>query len=218
MTADRSLRSDVRNLRVHSSQLRSRWLYEEIGFKSVQGGCLQTQPNSRPRPPGRCPVATPLFLRGLTDDEALALWRGFIGGERSGRSSCCCPFGRLAITHYCCAPWPARWPSTNRLPPTSSAGAWPTLSLMPPGLPLKSARTHVLHFALRGWAKRPGACWTPPGGFPHAEHLGGAGGAVRRRPCAKRFSFFSKLRASNTLVLVFTYFGANIHFFVALCG
>jgi hypothetical protein len=55
------------------------------------------------------PGCYPLFLRGLTDDDALALWRGFIGSERSGTSepqpppnppNCSCSCQTQSISPY----------------------------------------------------------------------------------------------------------------------
>jgi tetratricopeptide (TPR) repeat protein len=97
------------------------------------------------------PGSYALLLRGLTDDDALALWRGFIGGERSGSSEELLPLFRsfgnyplllraLAgeISNFRFAPgdfarWRAEHPEFN-----------------PAELHLANARTHVLEYALRG--------------------------------------------------------------------
>lgn len=106
---------------------------------------LQTEA-AQPRP-----GCHPLFLRGLTDDDALALWRGFIGGERSGTSERLLPLFRAfgnyplllralagEVAQYRPAPGDfARWRKDNP-------------DFNPAQLPLKTAKTHVLEFALRG--------------------------------------------------------------------
>jgi len=94
------------------------------------------------------------FISGLTDDDALMLWREFIGGERSGTSEQLLPLFRsfdsyplllraLAgeVAEYKPAPGDFdRWHSDNP-------------DFNPAALPLKNARTHVLEFALRGLDK-----------------------------------------------------------------
>ena len=45
------------------------------------------------------PGCYPLFLKGLTDSDALTLWRAFIGGERSGTSEQLLPVFRAFDNH-----------------------------------------------------------------------------------------------------------------------
>ena len=87
---------------------------------------LQTD-TAQPRP-----GCYPLFLTGLSDDDALALWRAFIGGARSGTSEQLRPlFAPFITTRCCCAPWPARWLDIGPRRETSTAGA----RLMPTSTP-----------------------------------------------------------------------------------
>lgn len=97
------------------------------------------------------PGCRALFLRGLADDDALALWRAFIGSERSGTSEQLLPLFRTfdnyplllrALAGEIAAYRPApgdfeRWRQAHP-------------SFDPAGLPLNNAKTHVLEFALRG--------------------------------------------------------------------
>jgi tetratricopeptide (TPR) repeat protein len=97
------------------------------------------------------PGCQPLFLGGLNDDDALALWRAFVGGVRSGTSEQLLPVVRAfdnsplllrvlagEVANYRPAPgdfdrWRKDHPNFN-----------------PADLPLKNASTHVLEFAQRG--------------------------------------------------------------------
>jgi hypothetical protein len=102
------------------------------------------------------PGCYPHFLRGLTDDDALALWRGFIGGERSGTSAQLLPLFR-AFGHYPLLLRALAGEVAVYRPAPGDFERWhqdhPQFN--PAGLPLKNARTHVLHFALRGLDAMP---------------------------------------------------------------
>jgi tetratricopeptide (TPR) repeat protein len=92
-----------------------------------------------------------LFLRGLIDDDALALWRGFVGGERSGTSDQLLPlfgaFGNYPLLLRALAGEVARY-----RPAPGDFDRWrkdhPDFD--PAALPLRNAKTHVLGFALHG--------------------------------------------------------------------
>ncbi|MDQ3012092.1 MAG: DUF4062 domain-containing protein, partial [Acidobacteriota bacterium] len=98
------------------------------------------------------PGCYPLFLNGLTDDDALALWRAFIGGERSGTSEQLLPlfnaFGNYPLLVRALAGRVA-----NYRPAPGDFDCWQTDH---PGfnpaaeLDLRNAKTHVLHYALEG--------------------------------------------------------------------
>jgi tetratricopeptide (TPR) repeat protein len=93
-----------------------------------------------------------LFLNGLTDDDALALWREFIGGERSGTSEQLLPlfnaFGNYPLLVHALAGRVA-----NYRPEPFDYDRWrkdhphfnPAVEL-----DLRNAKTHVLHYALEG--------------------------------------------------------------------
>jgi Domain of unknown function (DUF4062) len=91
------------------------------------------------------------YLAGLTDDDALSLWRGFIGGERSGTSEELLPlfkaFGNYPLLIRALAGEVARF-----RPSPGDFSCWrqhhPDFN--PARLPLNNARTHVLEYALRG--------------------------------------------------------------------
>jgi tetratricopeptide (TPR) repeat protein len=102
------------------------------------------------------PGCYPLFLRGLTDDDALALWRGFIGGERSGTSEQLLPLLR-AIGHYPLLLRALAGEVAEYKPAPGDFERWRQAypQFNPAGLPLRNARTHVLHFALHGLGEAP---------------------------------------------------------------
>jgi len=95
-----------------------------------------------------------LFLRGLSDDDALALWRGFIVGERSGTSEQLLPifraFGNYPLLLRALAGEVAQF-----RPAPGEFDLWRIAhpDFNPSGLPLKNAKTHVLQFALFGLGK-----------------------------------------------------------------
>ncbi len=98
------------------------------------------------------PGCYPLFLSGLTDDDALALWREFIGSERSGTSEQLLPlfnaFGNYPLLVRALAGRVA-----NYRPAPGDYDVWRKDH---PGfnpaaeLDLRNAKTHVLHYALEG--------------------------------------------------------------------
>ena len=97
------------------------------------------------------PGCYPLFLTGLSDDDALALWRAFIGGARSGTSEQLLPlfraFGNYPLLLRALAGEVAEYrPAPGDFDRWRQAHA----DFNPAALPLKNARTHVLAFALRG--------------------------------------------------------------------
>jgi tetratricopeptide (TPR) repeat protein len=102
------------------------------------------------------PGCYPLFLSGLTEDDALALWRGFIGGERSGTSAHLLPLFR-AFGFYPLLLRALAGEVAEYKPAPGDFDRWrrdhPQFD--PSTLPLKNARTHVLHFALRGLGEAP---------------------------------------------------------------
>jgi hypothetical protein len=98
------------------------------------------------------PGCYPLFLSGLTDDDALALWREFIGGERSGTSEQLLPlfsaFGNYPLLVRALAgrvanyrPAPGDYDVWHKDHPGFNPAA---------ELDLRNAKTHVLHYALEG--------------------------------------------------------------------
>jgi hypothetical protein len=98
------------------------------------------------------PGCYPLFLNGLTDDDALALWREFIGGERSGTSEQLLPlfnaFGNYPLLVRALAgrvanyrPAPGDYDGWRKDHPGFNPAA---------ELDLRNAKTHVLHYALEG--------------------------------------------------------------------
>jgi tetratricopeptide (TPR) repeat protein len=106
---------------------------------------LQTN-TAQPRP-----GCYPFFLTGLSDDDALALWRAFIGGERSGTRGQLLPlfraFGNYPLLLRALAGEVAEYrPALGDLDCWRQAHA----DFNPAALPLQNARTHVLAFALRG--------------------------------------------------------------------
>ena len=97
------------------------------------------------------PGCHPLFLTGLSDDDALALWRAFIGGERSGTSERLLPyfnaFGNYPLLLRALAGEVAEY-----RPAPGDFDRWlhdhPDFN--PAELDLRNAKTHVLHYALEG--------------------------------------------------------------------
>jgi tetratricopeptide (TPR) repeat protein len=91
------------------------------------------------------------FIRGLTDDDALALWREFIGGERSGTSEQLLPLFN-AFENYPLLVRALAGEVAEYKPAPGDFDRWhkdhPDFN--PAALPLQNARTHVLEFALRG--------------------------------------------------------------------
>lgn len=92
-----------------------------------------------------------LFLNGLSDDDALALWRAFIGGARSGTSErllpCFRAFGNYPLLLRALAGEVAEY-----RPAPGDFDRWlqdhPNFN--PAQLDLRNARTHVLSYALEG--------------------------------------------------------------------
>ncbi|MBI1763205.1 MAG: DUF4062 domain-containing protein [Acidobacteria bacterium] len=92
-----------------------------------------------------------LFLEGLSDDDALALWRAFIGGERSGARArllpCFRAFGNYPLLLRALAGEVAEYK-----PAPGDFDRWlqdhPDFN--PAELDLRNARTHVLGYALEG--------------------------------------------------------------------
>lgn len=111
---------------------------------------LQTQ-TARPLP--GCHV---LFLPGLTDDDAIALWRGFIGGERSGTSNQLLPLFR-AFGNYPLLLRALAGDVAQYRPAPGDFDRWRNdhPDFNPAALPLKNAKTHVLEYALRGLGEAP---------------------------------------------------------------
>lgn len=91
------------------------------------------------------------FIRGLTDDDALTLWREFIGGERSGTSEQLLPVFR-AFENYPLLLRALAGEVAEYKPAPGDFDRWHNdhPDFNPAALPLKNARTHVLEFALRG--------------------------------------------------------------------
>src|SRR4029453_13021430 len=92
-----------------------------------------------------------LFLTGLSDDDALALWRAFIGGVRSGTSEQLLPLFR-AFGNYPLLLRALAGEVAGYRPAPGDFDRWHQehADFNPAALPLKNARTHVLAFALRG--------------------------------------------------------------------
>ena len=106
---------------------------------------LQTN-TAQPRP-----GCYPLFLTGLSDDDALALWRAFIGGARSGTSEQLLPLFR-AFGNYPLLLRALAGEVAGYRPAPGDFDRWRQAhaDFNPAALPLQNARTHVLAFALRG--------------------------------------------------------------------
>ena len=106
---------------------------------------LQTH-TAQPRP-----GCYPLFLTGLSDDDALALWRAFIGGVRSGTSEQLLPLFR-AFGNYPLLLRALAGEVAGYRPAPGDFDRWRKAhaDFNPAALPLQNARTHVLAFALRG--------------------------------------------------------------------
>ena len=106
---------------------------------------LQTN-TAQPRP-----GCYPLFLTGLSDDDALALWRAFIGGVRSGTSEQLLPLFR-AFDNYPLLLRALAGEVAGYRPAPGDFDRWRQAhaDFNPAALPLHNARTHVLEFALRG--------------------------------------------------------------------
>lgn len=100
------------------------------------------------------PGCFPVFIKGLTDDDALALWREFIGGERSGTSEQLLPLFR-AFDNYPLLVRALAGEVAENKPAPGDFDRWrrdhPDFD--PASLPLKNAKTHVLEFAMRGLGK-----------------------------------------------------------------
>lgn len=101
------------------------------------------------------PGCFPVFIKGLTDDDALALWREFIGGERSGTSEQLLPlfraFGNYPLLVRALAgeiaeyhPAPGDFDRWHQDHPAFDSAAQ---------LDLRNAKTHVLKYALEGLGK-----------------------------------------------------------------
>jgi tetratricopeptide (TPR) repeat protein len=97
------------------------------------------------------PGCYPLFLTGLSDDDALALWRAFIGGARSGTSEQLLPLFR-AFDNYPLLLRALAGEVAGYRPAPGDFDRWRKAhaDFNPAALPLQNARTHVLEFALRG--------------------------------------------------------------------
>jgi len=100
------------------------------------------------------PGCRALFLHGLTDTDALALWRGFVGGQRSGASDRLLPLFR-AFGNYPLLLRALAGEIAEYKPAPGDFDQWckDNPSFNPATLQLKSARTHVLEFALQGLSK-----------------------------------------------------------------
>jgi hypothetical protein len=97
------------------------------------------------------PGCYPRFLTGLSDDDALTLWRAFIGGTRSGTSEQLLPLFR-AFDNYPLLLRALAGEVAEYKPAPGDFDRWRQAhaDFNPAALPLKNARTHVLAFALRG--------------------------------------------------------------------
>jgi tetratricopeptide (TPR) repeat protein len=97
------------------------------------------------------PGCYPLFLRGLRDDDALALWRAFIGGVRSGTSEQLLPLFR-AFSNYPLLLRALAGEVAGYRPAPGDIDRWRQAypDFDPAALPLQNVRIHVLAFALRG--------------------------------------------------------------------
>ncbi len=97
------------------------------------------------------PGCYPLFLNGLTNDDALALWRAFIGSERSGTSEQLLPlfnaFGNYPLLVRALA---GRVASYRPAPGDYDGWRKDHPDFNPAELDLRNAKTHVLHYALEG--------------------------------------------------------------------
>ncbi len=97
------------------------------------------------------PSCQPLFLKGLSDDDALALWRAFIGGERSGTSERLLPYFR-AFGNYPLLLRALAGEVAEYKPAPGDFDRWlqdhPDFN--PAQLDLRNARTHILKYALEG--------------------------------------------------------------------
>jgi len=113
----------------------------------------------------------PLFLTGLSDDDALALWRAFIGGVRSGTSEQLLPLFR-AFDNYPLLLRALAGEVAEYKPAPGDFDRWRQAhaDFNPTALPLHNARIHVLAFALRGLSAAP----RPPHHrrLPHAGYVG----------------------------------------------
>ncbi len=91
------------------------------------------------------------FLTGLSDDDALALWRAFIGSTRSGTSAQLLPLFR-AFGNYPLLLRALAGEVAEYKPAPGDFARWRTAhaDFNPVALPLHNAMTHVLAFALRG--------------------------------------------------------------------
>jgi tetratricopeptide (TPR) repeat protein len=93
----------------------------------------------------------PIFIKGLTDDDALSLWREFIGGDRSGTSEQLLPLFN-AFDNYPLLLRALAGEIAEYRPAPGDFDRWrrdhPDFN--PCALPLKNVKTHVLEFALRG--------------------------------------------------------------------
>jgi tetratricopeptide (TPR) repeat protein len=96
------------------------------------------------------------FLTGLSDDDALALWRAFIGGTRSGTSEQLLPLFR-AFDNYPLLLRALAGEVAGYRPAPGDLDRWRKAhaAFNPAALPLQNARTHVLEFALRGLGAAP---------------------------------------------------------------
>lgn len=97
------------------------------------------------------PGCFPVFIKGLNDDDALALWREFIGGERSGTSEQLLPLFR-AFGNYPLLVRALAGEVAEYKPAPGDFDRWHKdhPGFNPASLTLKNAKTHVLEFALRG--------------------------------------------------------------------
>ncbi len=96
------------------------------------------------------------FLTGLSDDDALALWRAFIGSTRSGTNAQLLPLFR-AFGNYPLLLRALAGEVAEYKPAPGDFARWHTAhaDFNPVALPLHNARTHVLAFALRGLSAAP---------------------------------------------------------------
>jgi tetratricopeptide (TPR) repeat protein len=97
------------------------------------------------------PGCYPLFITGLSDDDALALWRAFIGGARSGTSEQLLQLFR-AFDNYPLLLRALAGEVAGYRPAPGDFDRWRKdhADFNPAALPLQNARTHVLAFALQG--------------------------------------------------------------------
>ena len=106
---------------------------------------LQTN-TAQPRP-----GCYPLFLTGLRDDDALALWGAFTGSKRSGTSEQLLPLFR-AFGNYPLLLRTLAGEVAEYKPAPGDFDRWHKahFDFNPAALPLQNAKTHVLEFALQG--------------------------------------------------------------------